>query len=78
MPTTRPELYLTCSIDPNQAEIYERAKEEQLRKQKEGKNEWDPRVASESEANVHADREGRKDIKELQREAKERSEIEHR
>ncbi|OBT40653.1 hypothetical protein VE00_08356 [Pseudogymnoascus sp. WSF 3629] len=67
----------TAGDSPNQGEAYERAKQEQLRLKKEGKNEWSPDLASASEENVHADRDyPDKDIKELQREAKERAERE--
>ncbi|OBT65617.1 hypothetical protein VE03_05592 [Pseudogymnoascus sp. 23342-1-I1] len=63
--------------NPNQGEAYERHKQQQLAAKKEGKNEWDPELASASEENVHADRDyPDKDIKELQREAKERAEAE--
>ncbi|KFX86284.1 hypothetical protein O988_09673, partial [Pseudogymnoascus sp. VKM F-3808] len=64
--------------NPNQGEAYERAKQEQLRAKKEGKNDWNPELASASEENVHADRDypDKKDFKELQREGKERAERE--
>jgi hypothetical protein len=78
-PTHQNLLYLTNTPtdSPNQGEAYERAKQEQLRLKKEGKNEWSPDLASASEENVHADRDyPDKDIKELQREAKERAERE--
>ncbi|KFY77718.1 hypothetical protein V498_09280, partial [Pseudogymnoascus sp. VKM F-4517 (FW-2822)] len=64
---------------PNQGEAYERAKQQQLRATKEHKNEWDPELASASEENVHADRDYPDvDIRELQREGKERAEAEKR
>lgn len=65
--------------NPNQGEAYERAKQEQLRAKKVGKNEWNAELASASEENVHADRDyPNRDFKELQREAKERAEEEAR
>lgn len=65
--------------EPDKADVYERAKQEQLRKQKEGKNEWDPRVASQSEENVHADRATRSmSLKEMQEETAEKIERENR
>ncbi|OBT91051.1 hypothetical protein VE02_00010 [Pseudogymnoascus sp. 03VT05] len=69
----------TAGDSPDQGEAYERAKQEQLRLKREGKNEWSADLASASEENVHADRDyPDMDIKELQREAKERAERERK
>ncbi|KFY07687.1 hypothetical protein V492_06914, partial [Pseudogymnoascus sp. VKM F-4246] len=74
--SSRQFLKETAGDSPNQGEAYERSKQEQLRAKKEGKNEWDANLASASEENVQADRDPKKDIKEMQRDSKEKAEKE--
>ncbi|KFY43002.1 hypothetical protein V495_04227 [Pseudogymnoascus sp. VKM F-4514 (FW-929)] len=76
--SSRQFLKETAGDNPSQGEAYERAKQEQLRAKKEGKNDWNPELASASEENVHADRDypDKKDFKEMQREGKEKAERE--
>ena len=60
---------------PGQGENYETHKQDQLRRQKEGRNFWKPELASESEANVAADRREHRDPFELQRATKDMAEV---
>ncbi|KAF7917161.1 uncharacterized protein EAE98_010266 [Botrytis deweyae] len=68
---------------PEKAADYERHKQDQLAKQKEGKNHWKPELASDSEEAVAADRHEHDDhsaegIKELQKETAGHAEEKHK
>ncbi|KAA8565567.1 hypothetical protein EYC84_009421 [Monilinia fructicola] len=69
--------------NPEQAAANERHKQDQLAKQKEGKNHWKPELASDSEEAVAADRHEHSDhsekgIKELQKKTEGHAEEKHK
>ncbi|RAL62598.1 hypothetical protein DID88_004445 [Monilinia fructigena] len=69
--------------NPEQAAANERHKQDQLAKQKEGKNHWKPELASDSEEAVTADRHEHSDhsekgIKELQKKTERHAEEKHK
>ncbi|EKD12276.1 hypothetical protein MBM_09597 [Drepanopeziza brunnea f. sp. 'multigermtubi' MB_m1] len=59
---------------PNQAEHNEKHKQDQLQKQKEGKGQWKPELASDSEEALNAERHsGHGSIEELQKKSAEQA-----
>ncbi|KAH7360160.1 hypothetical protein BKA65DRAFT_492540 [Rhexocercosporidium sp. MPI-PUGE-AT-0058] len=63
--------------NPDQAEANERHKQDQLKKQKEGKGHWKPELASDSEEAVVADRSGKDSIEEMQKKTAEHVQKKH-
>jgi len=64
----------TTRDNPDQGQKYEYHKQDQISKQKEGKNFWKPELASESEESVAADRHEKRDLNELQKQTKDQAE----
>lgn len=62
---------------PDLGSKYEQHKQDQLNKQKEGKNHWKPELASQSEEAINADKSD-KGIDQMKRETKERADRERK
>jgi len=64
--------------NPDQGSEYEKHKQDQLQKQKEGKGHWKPELASDSEEAVAADRHSGDSIEDMQKKTAEHAEKKHK